>query len=208
MNVFQLLSFITLQELSNVPAIGASVMWPGLYSPASGGRPRQPASRGPSRTCCFCTHSHLSSPRLDIRLSQPPLSDLAFSPPVPTWTLLYGFGSRPTPYANEVVPGFCWSRHPGVRWGALALGALRLDIGNVLPPRRCWRAVVGCLGRFLRLGQPRRRGQRRRRVYTTSFAGHSATAPPTGARSEQFPTTRARATRRAATATPRTLPQR
>ena len=97
-----------------------------------------------------------------------------------------------------IVPGFCGAGHPGVRWGALALGALRLDIGNVLPPRRCWRAVVGCLGRHLRLGQPRRRGQRRRRVYTTSFAGHSATAP-TGAPERAISDgSRARAIRRSA----------
>ena len=110
---------------------------------------------------------------------------------------------------KRIVPGFCWSRHPGVRWGALALGALRLDIGNVLPPRRCWRAVVGCLGRFLRLGQPRRRGQRRRRVYTTSFAGHSATAPPTGAPERAISDgSRARATRRSAPQRSEDLPQR
>ena len=62
--------------------------------------------------------------------------------------------------------------------GALWIGALRLDIGNVLPPRRVG-VLWWCLGRHLRLGLPRRRGRRRRQ--TTSFAGHSATAPPTGA---------------------------
>ena len=79
-------------------------MWPRLYSLPAAAILDSSFSRSFSDMLFLYALPPVFS-RLDIDFCNH-ASDLAFSPPVPTWTLLYGFGSRPAPYANELSQAF------------------------------------------------------------------------------------------------------